>query len=55
MEICIQGSWSTSVNNVDQWIMVELASIYTVTDIATQGMYQIFKHFNQKICQILIT
>ena len=39
---CIKGAWSARANNVDQWIMVELDSIYTITDIATQGMCKNF-------------
>ena len=32
-----KGSWSTAINDVNQWLQVDLGSYTTVTKIATQG------------------
>ena len=33
------GSWIAGVSNVDQWIEVELETIYRIFAIATKGYY----------------
>ena len=32
-----QGSWSSRINDVNQWLQVDLGSYATVTKVATQG------------------